>query len=699
LKSTDYLILVLSFLAVIMVAASNLQPAKVVVSSQAEPMQAADIDWWPMFGHDLAHTSYSTSMTNDTNQILWNVTIPDFVTYGSPAVVDGKVYVNTGGLGMLQNYVYALDALTGANIWTHNMTVGDDGACSTPAVAYGNVYVSTQTQLFALSATTGVPIWAFSNSGETSSPAVADGAVYVQGSADGISCYIYALNATSGSSIWNYTLGGGPSSNYYDSPAVADGKVYAGSYNTGKVYALNVSTGALIWSYQTGSSVYSSPAAADGRVYIGSADHAIYALNATTGTQIWNYTTGNWIGFSSPAVAYGNVYIGSADYTVYALDATTGAKIWEYYTGANPDDSTPAVADGKVYIAASSLFALNATTGQLIWDYGTSGYSPAVADGRVYFGTFNYYDRQIYAFGPESPVSVSPSSAVMDVGQSKLFTSAVTGGTGPYSYQWYLDDSSVSGATSTAWTYTPSAAGSHTVYVIMTDSATIPVAAQSNTANVTVNAMPSVTIAPTSLILDVGQSKLFTSNVTAGTSPYLYQWYLDGSPVPSATGATWTFTPASAGSYTVYLNATDSVGASTASNTALATVNGALSATISPTSISTNVSQPQHFNSSVTGGTSPYTYQWYLNGSSVTGATSENWTFTPTSTGYYTVYLNVTDSVGMIAISPASDVTVAIPEFQTIFFLPFFIMTTLLFAIFLTKKKHLDSKEDFRKVV
>ncbi|MDI6691212.1 MAG: PKD domain-containing protein [Candidatus Bathyarchaeota archaeon] len=49
------------------------------------------------------------------------------------------------------------------------------------------------------------------------------------------------------------------------------------------------------------------------------------------------------------------------------------------------------------------------------------------------------------------------------------------------------------------------------------------------------------------------------------------------------------------------------------------------------------------FTSSVTGGTSPYKYQWYLNGNPVLGANSSSWTFTPTATGVYYVYLSVTD--------------------------------------------------------
>jgi hypothetical protein len=144
-------------------------------------------------------------------------------------------------------------------------------------------------------------------------------------------------------------------------------------------------------------------------------------------------------------------------------------------------------------------------------------------------------------------VSISPSQAVMDVGQAQLFTSTVTGGKSPYSYQWYLDDVPVSGATNPVWTFSPTTADSYTVYVVVADSSTNHTSAQSNTALVTVNSGLSVLISPSSVVLDVGQSQLFTSIVSGGTSPYSYQWYLNSAPASGATNPAWTFTPSSAG--------------------------------------------------------------------------------------------------------------------------------------------------------
>jgi len=358
---------------------------------------------WPMFRHDLRHTGYSYQKAPNTNQTLWTYTTGSWVT-SSPAVAGGKVFI-----GSYDNKVYALNASTGAYIWSY--TTGNLVHRSSPAVADGKVYIgSCDGKVYALNASTGALIWNYTTGSELehSSPAVADGKVYIgSGEYDG---KVYALNASTGALIWNYTTEGA----VYSSPAIADGKVYIGS-GDGKVYALNASTGALIWNYTTGYLVKSSPAVADNKVFIGSYDSKVYALNASTGALIWNYTAGDDVE-SSPAVADGRVFIGSDDGKVYALNASNGALIWNYTIGGYVSyvPSSPAVADGKVYIGSydSKVYALNASTGALIWNYTTGHWvdsSPAVADGKVYIGSC---DGKVYAFADHDV-------AVTDVAISK----------------------------------------------------------------------------------------------------------------------------------------------------------------------------------------------------------------------------------------------------------------------------------------
>ena len=57
------------------------------------PGYSMDVDWWPMFHHDLNNSGYSTSDAPDTNNVKWSYYLGASVA--SPAVSDGKVYFGT----------------------------------------------------------------------------------------------------------------------------------------------------------------------------------------------------------------------------------------------------------------------------------------------------------------------------------------------------------------------------------------------------------------------------------------------------------------------------------------------------------------------------------------------------------------------------------------------------------------------------
>ena len=72
----------------------------------------------------------------------------------------------------------------------------------------------------------------------------------------------------------------------------------------------------------------------------------------------------------------------------------------------------------------------------------------------------------------------------------------------------------------------------------MTDSGNPNVMVTSNAVTVTVNAAPTVSIAPVGPVtLDVGQSQTFTATASGGTGTLSYQWYLDGTVVSGADSA------------------------------------------------------------------------------------------------------------------------------------------------------------------
>jgi hypothetical protein len=84
-----------------------------------------------------------------------------------------------------------------------------------------------------------------------------------------------------------------------------------------------------------------------------------------------------------------------------------------------------------------------------------------------------------------------------------------------------------------------------------------------------------------------------------------------------------------------------------------------LQVSISPLSASILVGQSVTFASTVSGGYTPYNYQWYLNNALVSGATSNTWTFTPTTSGIYYVHLKVTDAKANTAQSDTARITAA----------------------------------------
>jgi len=129
-----------------------------------------------------------------------------------------------------------------------------------------------------------------------------------------------------------------------------------------------------------------------------------------------------------------------------------------------------------------------------------------------------------------------------------------------------------------------------------------------------------------------------------------------------------------------------------------------LSVYINPLSASINVGESLTFTSTVTGGTQPYSYQWYVDGNPVSGAISNTWTFTPTTSGIYYIYLKVTDAKANTAQSDTARITVAtvpvggysIPiqvQTKTEPIIPYIALIATLTAVFTklrpkTKRKH-----------
>ena len=187
----------------------------------------------------------------------------------SPAYADGKVYVvllqraETGG-GAKAGRVVALDGKTGKVEWSNKLASRSE---SSPLVADGRLYFGVRER--------------------------------------------HGLRDGHGAAGRHGLVGSGPAGAVKGGVALADGKLYFGSYG-GHMYVIRQSDGRQAWESskhlgrRSGSAAATSTrrsAVAYGRVYIGNTNGSYLLSNsAASGKIAWSHGTGGYV-YASPAVA------------------------------------------------------------------------------------------------------------------------------------------------------------------------------------------------------------------------------------------------------------------------------------------------------------------------------------------------------------------------------------------------------------
>jgi hypothetical protein len=217
---------------------------------------------------------------------------------------------------------------------------------------------------------------------------------------------------------------------------------------------------------------------------------------------------------------------------------------------------------------------------------------------------------------PQSSTLAASASALNNVscngGNNGAATTAVSGGTSPYTFQW--SPSGGNGVTANNLS-----AGTYTVLITDANGCT-----SSAFATIT---QPSA-IAATPYVLNnvscnSGTNGRAVASVSGGTSPYTFQWSPSG-------GNTATANNLSAGTYTAFI--TDANGC-TSSSSATITQPSALTASASPlNNVWCNGGSNGRAVANASGGTPPYTFQWSPSGGNT--ATANN-----LSAGAYTVLI------------------------------------------------------------
>lgn len=380
---------------------------------------------------------------------------PTTITPQPPA--PAGVYVTVPGT------LLRLNPSTGAVQQRYPLTSSSQAYVGTPVVANGVVYVTyrstaspSESDVIALSATSGAELWRTKTADLLTQLSLADGTLYGGTASTGTggtgSDTFYALRASDGSVVWTFHT-----ATLRAVPLVTGGVVYLADQpqNTSlqHIHALRASDGSQLWDTPLPQACGTAldEAVDQGMLFAacgvqpdtGQGDNAVYGLRASDGSMLWHSTTNGQPNLM--AAGAGLVYLcvngrsasGAIARGLYALDETSGAVRWQV---ANGGDGWPVFDGTTVYAgvasdseltapSSSNLAAFSASQGTLLWTYPEANqrselYAPVIAGGVVY----QILNEQVVAISVADGVELwrSPALVSQKVWAGGLYV--VTGG-------------------------------------------------------------------------------------------------------------------------------------------------------------------------------------------------------------------------------------------------------------------------------
>lgn len=305
----------------------------------------------------------------------------------------------------------------------------------------------------------------------------------------------------------------------------------------------------------------------------------------------------------------------------------------------------------------------------LNWTAGTEDFEGAFPGGWTMNGNVDTSTVQSHSathslvVPVDAPLSVTLSDDTLLLSRNESYSIGAIGGGGlpPYSYKWYLNGTDQN-VTTDDFPFRQETPAYWELWCNLTDSTNTSVISETCEITVEIGTID-VTIPSVIITLNFGQYYSITASVTGGLPPLQYQWCKNVTTAVGTNSSSYQLnaTEWGVGVWELACNVTDDLGNTSTSNIdAVYISTGIISVTISPVGTTTGyVGLQTDFNSTVSGGLPPYTYEWYID--SFVQGINNNKTIYHLSVHNYTVILKVYDFLSNWQYSNASYLHVIYP--------------------------------------
>jgi hypothetical protein len=315
---------------------------------------------------------------------------------------------------------------------------------------------------------------------------------------------------------------------------------------------------------------------------------------------------------------------------------------------------------------------------------GTYYYNATVTDNNGYVVSSTNGQIQLNS---QPQISLNAKQTTIDAGKQLTVNYNITGGTPPFNVSYFLNGENIGS------TLTIPSAGNYSVYARVIDR--YGLVANSSQINFKVNHQPTLSIKYNRTITDVDTPINLVAIGNYGTLPYRYIWYVNNQSVASSN--TYILSESKAGNYVVFARLTDGAGDTINSSQITFIVNDLPSASrlkVQPSSSGISINNTANVAVSVSGGSPPYSYKWYVNGVLQNDSNSSSYILGNLKSGNNNVTVEVIDAYGNSAYSSyVIDTSINYALIMGVAVVGLIIVGGLVYLLVLRKPKTGESKE------